>query len=265
MRFSNCLLTTTALLAFSANSAVYTPPLEVKQTQVIDTTTGNATNSYEVDGVEITLTEKDKVKARNWNLGNADWAKYKYAMEYTPRATWTPDLDPPIVLGNLAKTENERRKYARIMNQLEKDRRDREIAFQLSANAVLSELDPLIASKNKKQETGLAKVLPGNFDKLRSIFLDLSTCDTSCKTFLTLAVASTSNVTKLDIHATNANEKSVLELLNDIGLSQADIFARQITINAKRDNPYIEQYRNGGKVPFYITRTDKGTTRYHSN
>lgn len=54
-------------------------------------------------------------------------------MEYTPRGIWSPDLDPPIVLGNLSKTETERARYSRVMSALELGRRHREIAFQLTA------------------------------------------------------------------------------------------------------------------------------------
>lgn len=264
MRLTHLLIIHAVLLAFSANSAVYIPPLEVKQTQIIDSTSGLSTNSYEVDGIEIALTKEDQIKARNWNLSNTEWAQYKYVMQYTPRGVWTPNLDPPIVLGNLAKTDEERRRYGRLMNELERARQKGEINFQLAANSTLYDMNPSLSKKKHKQETGLAKALPGNFNKLRSIFVDIKACNAECKKFVTLAVASTSSVTKLDIHATNGNEKNVINLLNDIGLSIADIQARNITINAKRHNPMVEQYRNGGKVPYYINRTDDETTRLHS-
>lgn len=264
MRLTYSLVATAAVLAFSANSALYVPPLEVTQTQIIDNATGKSTNTYQVDGIEIELSKEDKTKARNWNLSNSEWAQYKYAMEYTPRGTWSPNLDPPIVLGNLADTDEERRRYGRLMNELERARQKREINFQLAANSTLSEMNPLLTNASRKQESGLAKDLPGSFDKLRSIFVDINTCDASCKKFITLAVASTSSSTKLDIHATNGNEIDVTNLLSDIGLSLADLQVRQVTINAHRNNPMIERYRDGGKVPFFINRTDQETTRYHN-
>lgn len=256
------LVSVAAALAFSANSAVYVPKLEVQQTKVIDTNTGNTTVSYAIDGIDIELTKEDKIKAKNWNLKNSDWVKYKYAIAYTPRGIWTPNLDPPIVLGNLATTDAERTYYGRIMNNLESNRRAREAAFQLAANKV-NRLDNVGLQNVTPPRKGLSKVLPEQFQKLRSIFLDIDDCDSDCKTFITLAIASTSSVTKLDIHATNGSEKQVFDLLGNLGMGQDEIESRKITIKANRNNPLVEKFRNGGKIPFYINRNESETTRYH--
>jgi hypothetical protein len=60
----------------SVANAIHIAPLQVERTQVVDTQTGNSRVTFAVDGIEIELTEKDKVKARNWNVNHSDWAKY---------------------------------------------------------------------------------------------------------------------------------------------------------------------------------------------
>ncbi len=52
-------------------NAIHIAPLQVERTQVVDTQTGNSRVTFAVDGIEIELTEKDKVKARNWNVNNS--------------------------------------------------------------------------------------------------------------------------------------------------------------------------------------------------
>lgn len=256
------LVSVAAALAFSANSAVYVPKLEVQQNKVIDSKTGNTNVTYAVDGIDIELTKEDRAKAKNWNLNDSDWAKYKYAIAYTPRGIWTPNLDPPIVLGNLATTDADRAYYGRIMNNLETNRREREVAFQKAANRV-NRLDNVGLQNISPPREGLSKVLPEQFQKLRSIFLDLDDCEVECKTFITLAIASTSSITKLDIHATNGTENQLFDLLGKLGLNQEEIENRKITIKANRNNPLVKKFSNGGRVPFYINRNDSETTRYH--
>lgn len=261
------IMTLSVILSFTANSAglskPYIPNLKVEETKILETDTGESKTTYKVDGIEIKLSKKDKVRARNWNLKNSDWAKYKYALEYTPRGTWTPNLDPPIVLGNLAKSETERRYYANIMNKIEVDRREREVGFQLSANALIFQANPMLNPDRVEPKTGIGKQLPEQLDRLRSIFLDVSDCNANCKRFITLAIATTSSRTKLDIHATGGSADSVRSLLNSIGVSQETIERKHISVSAKRRNDKVFEFQNGGSIPYYVNRTDEGSSRIH--
>lgn len=239
--------------------------LRVEKTQVIDSKTGNSERQYLIDGLEIVLSEKDKRLASNWNLSDGDWAKYKYIIEYTPRGTWTPDLDPPIVLGNYATTQAERMHYAKIMNELELARRDRELAFQEAAIKAIYQKEPSTNPNIKKPNTGLASQLSDNRDTLRSLFIDLEACDADCKIFSTLAIATSPSTTKLDIHFTRATAAQAESFLKEIGVTDERKKSKAISVNASLNNDLVEMYRGGGKVPYYIIKTDADSKRIHIN
>ncbi|MFC5079586.1 hypothetical protein VTH8203_01348 [Vibrio thalassae] len=253
------------LLALPNSALAYThQSLKVITTQTINAETGNSDQSFTVDGLEITLSEKDKRLAKNWNLSHGDWAKYKYIIEYTPRGTWTPDLDPPIVLGNYATTEEERMHYARKMNEIELARRDRELAFQDAAIRAIYQSVPSVNPNIPKPKTGIAARLTEGRTTLRSLFIDYKTCDSKCKIFSTLAIATSPSDSKLDIHMTNATGPQAEQFLSDIGVTENKKQQKAISVNASLNNHMVEKHRNGGTVPYYLVTMDTETKRFHS-
>ncbi|MFL7013627.1 hypothetical protein [Enterovibrio norvegicus] len=237
--------------------------LEVTQSKIIDSELGNSKYQYQINGIEIELTESEKHKAKNWRLTEQDWAKYKYVMEYLPRGLWTPNLDPPIVLGNLAATDEERLRLAKIQNAIEMERMKGEADFAKAVTLLAYMENPSSNPNYQTPRTGIAAKLPSNKDTLRSIFVDLKTCDSQCKTFITLALASSSSSTKIDLHVTGGNERATLDLLNQIGINENKIRSKSISISASIKNPAVEKFRNGGTVPFHLTKTGEETLRSH--
>ena len=67
--------------------------------------------------------------AHAWGLTKQEWRDY-LRIKQGPRGYWSPDLDPLTTLGIHANTEAKRRKYARLLAQLEKTRIEQELAFQ---------------------------------------------------------------------------------------------------------------------------------------
>lgn len=244
-----------SVAASSQSTALHVAELKVKTTQVIDAKSGTSHTRYEVDGIDISLTREDEVKAKNWNLTPTDWVKYKYAMEFTPRGTWSPDLDPPIVLGNLAKTEAERVKYGRIMNTLELDRRSREIAFQLSAISALPKED----KKTTEPTSALSQALPANKSILKSIFIDTATCDNKCNQFVLMEVAGTSNRTKLNIIFTTEDQTKQQTILNNSGLNADKVKSKDVSITTNQE--LSTKYKGNNTYPFLIIQNDEGVTR----
>lgn len=238
-----------------ATNKIHVAELKVKTTQLIGLDGKGQETKYEVDGIEIELTPSDKAKAKNWNLRNEDWVKYKYAMKYTPRGIWSPDLDPPIVLGNLSKTEAERARYSRVMNALELDRRHREIAFQLTA---IYEL-PTEEADEIKPSTALSRALPPEKTILKSIFIDTATCEKECIHFVLLETAGTSTRTKLNIIFTTDDKSKQEKILLGAGITNTKIRDKQITVVT--DAETTQQYREGFDFPFLIIQNDEGLTR----
>lgn len=249
----------TAFWSLNAN-ALYIAPLQVEEIQVVSSETGNSVFEYTVDGVEIELTEKDKIRAKNWNLTNADWAKYKYLMEYTPRGMWTPNIDPPLALGNAAQTEKDRYYYINIQNQIEMARTKADDAMLDTTNRLIALHNPSI----KAPVSQLQSQLPTNKDTLRSIFVDLNDCDAQCKTFVTLAIASSSSSTQLDMHFNGGDENNARAWLSQIGVDENKIQTKGINISAMYRNETVKKFANGVRGAFYLNKTESGTIRYEN-
>lgn len=92
------------------------------------------------------------VKAANqhivslWSLSMQEWQRYQQLMQ-GPAGRWYPQLDPPEVLGILARTKAEQRHYATLVVQQRKARIDRELAFNRAVQEAwvreYSELKPI--------------------------------------------------------------------------------------------------------------------------
>ncbi|MGR5296843.1 hypothetical protein ACPV5U_24515 [Vibrio mediterranei] len=241
-------------------SATYLASLQVEKTQVINPEIGQSAFKYLVDDIEIEMSEKDRHLAKNWNLTQEDWAKYLYIMEYTPRGLWTPDLDPPIALGNYARTEEERLYYVKIMNSLEENRRKRELALEATS---IRHIKSTLAGAQQSQQSGMAAKLTENRDTLRSVFIDLKNCNNDCKIFVTMAIATSPASTKLDIHFTNAKPSEANRFLKDIGITDERREAKAISVNAAPINAAVLRFSNGGKLPYYIIKNDEIEKRVH--
>ncbi|WP_017941442.1 MULTISPECIES: TIGR03759 family integrating conjugative element protein [unclassified Thioalkalivibrio] len=85
--------------------------------------------------------ETAPARTQHWDLSDAEWERYDAIME-GPRGLWSPDLDPIWVLGIHAETERERRYYAELAVEQERDRVTGELAFQHAYDAAWDRLYP---------------------------------------------------------------------------------------------------------------------------
>ncbi|WP_018995384.1 TIGR03759 family integrating conjugative element protein [Thioalkalivibrio sp. ALJ2] len=95
--------------------------------------------------------EASPARTQHWDLSDAEWEQYDSIME-GPRGLWTPDLDPIWVLGIHAETERERRYYAELAVEQERERVAGELAFQHAYDAAWDRLYPdrvLIESRDR--------------------------------------------------------------------------------------------------------------------
>ncbi|MDG1752972.1 MAG: hypothetical protein P8I03_15140 [Thalassotalea sp.] len=123
-----------------------TPLSKVKNTKEDSTeiiTTSEQAKTYE-ELIEYynTLNALDKARAKSWRLSEKEYGRYKLLKETSPRAIWTPSIDPITLLGAEARTEQERVKYARLFNQIELERTEKDIAFGVAQNEDLKRLSP---------------------------------------------------------------------------------------------------------------------------
>lgn len=75
------------------------------------------------------IRETLREQAQEWGLTERDWERYETLMEGA-RGIWSPDLDPITALGVEARTDAERRRYAELLVEVERERVEREFAFE---------------------------------------------------------------------------------------------------------------------------------------
>lgn len=87
---------------------------------------------------------QQKVIAGEWRLTANDYAHYLWLMTNTPNALYYKgrNLDPSWILGFNAKDEQERQKYVVIAIQNERNRIEKELAFQRDFTQLQQQLFP---------------------------------------------------------------------------------------------------------------------------
>ena len=79
--------------------------------------------------------------AREWGLTPQEWSRFQTVME-GPRGIYSPGLDPLTALGIEAKSEEERRRYAELQVRAERQRIDKELAYQRAYDQAFARLYP---------------------------------------------------------------------------------------------------------------------------
>ena len=86
-------------------------------------------------------------QARSWGLTQDEWRRYESLME-GQRGIWSPNLDPITALGVEARTDAERMRYARLLVEIEKQRVERELAFQRAYDQAWQDMHPELSPIN---------------------------------------------------------------------------------------------------------------------
>lgn len=79
--------------------------------------------------------------AREWGLTGDEWQRYQTLMN-GPRGVYSPGLDPLTALGIEARTSEERRRYAELQVKAERERVDKELAYQRAYDQAFAALYP---------------------------------------------------------------------------------------------------------------------------
>lgn len=83
--------------------------------------------------------------AQEWSLTSKEYERYQEVMR-GPRGVYSPGLDPLTALGIEARSDSERRRYAELQVQAERQRVDRELAYQRAYDEAYQRLFPGIKS-----------------------------------------------------------------------------------------------------------------------
>jgi integrating conjugative element protein (TIGR03759 family) len=79
--------------------------------------------------------------ARAWGLSPEEWTRYQTVMQ-GPRGIYSPGLDPLTALGIEAESAEERVRYAEMQVKAERQRIDKELAYQRAYDQAFSRLYP---------------------------------------------------------------------------------------------------------------------------
>ena len=130
---------------------------------------GGAAPSVQQFTSESTLSQgklHDKA-AQEWGLTSREYERYQEVMQ-GPRGVYSPGLDPLTALGIEARSDSERRRFAELQVQAERQRVDRELAYQRAYDEAYQRLFPGIkaieisASPSARAESGSVPALKGN-------------------------------------------------------------------------------------------------------
>lgn len=148
-----------ALFSFIALSFSVSAANSIKSvdTQMI-TSAESALNNKQLNDYFSQLSPLDKAKAKSWGLSTTEWSKYKRLKETSSRAVLVPNIDPITLLGTEAKTDSERKYYARLFNDMEIKRSIQDVAFGFAQNADIQRRTPgHNAFKSSKEKRNLRK------------------------------------------------------------------------------------------------------------
>jgi integrating conjugative element protein (TIGR03759 family) len=185
------------------------------------------------------LTETERVqRAEAWGLRIEEWQRFETLMQ-GQRGLWSPDLDPILVLGIHARSDEERRRYAELAVEQERARVAGELAFQRAYDEAWRRLYPdelMIDTAALGLGRPQASPAVGATDNTRRILLftrvqDCPACDALLPSVLarssTLAVG-------LDIFLLDTgpgDDAAVRAWAGERGIPLERVRTRQITLN----------------------------------
>ena len=201
-------------------------------------------DSQLVESTSIELREEQSRfdQARNWGLTQDEWRRYQSLME-GQRGIWSPNLDPITALGVEARTDAERMRYARLLVEIEKQRVERELAFQLAYDQAWQEMHPELSPVNtffshdntriNSQFTELeTRVAQSPVERITLVIAD--PCD-ACDAVVNRLVAIDANV---DIYVAGAeNDADIRRWAMRMALPVDRVRSRNITLNHYTGEP----------------------------
>jgi len=178
------------------------------------------------------LSDEERARAREWNLTDRDWVKYREIMSGR-RGTWSPDLDPISALGVMETDPEERRRYANLWMQVESKRVELELAFEVERMAAAKRYHgntPLIQDQQWKREWERKKnarthevamfVEPTCIDKCRELYNEVT------------ATTGEKGSGRLDIYfAPGTSADDIGQWAQAVGIDPQEVRDRKVTLN----------------------------------
>lgn len=209
---------------------------------------------------QSSLAYSDHDRAKQWDLTNTEWQRYKTLMQGI-RGSISPAMISPIeVLGIHAESKADRRKYAERWAQMLRDDTEQILAFQqavIKANERLYSNQPLIDISKLKQRQSKITLNPGDRLLFFTTTTDCSTCDAQLSVLLSKTRLS---AVKLDIFllGTEGQDEAARQWAQTHNIPPELVRQHAITINHDKGTlTRLSQYQ--GKPPYLMLQSPDGT------
>lgn len=189
---------------------------------------------------ETGVSESLRADALAWGLDEDELDRYDSLMQGS-RGIWSPGLDPVTTLGIEAETQEERRRYAEMLVEVEKARVERELAFQRAYDEAWARLYPnelpiTPFRVNEQAEENVSFFPSGTSSASRlSVHVAADGCARCDETVDELLASGT----PMDVFVIDSDgDDSVIRTwARDRAIPVSRVQSREITLNHGRDQP----------------------------
>ncbi len=194
-----------------------------------------------------------------WGLTKKDWAIYQTLMQGS-RGILSPHLDPITALGVEASGEVERQRYAELHVKFEKQRVEKELAFQRSVDAAWDRLYPKAQLIDMEKIKNIQNRSSVNLTAGRLLFFTSINSCIKCEQALNVLLEQAKQGRDLDIFLLDAkNDNAIRSWAKTHQIPREKVIARSITLNHDQGRlAMISQFT--GQVPYVAVKV--GHNRY---
>ena len=196
-----------------------------------------------------------------WGLTRLDWKAYQSLMQ-GHRGLLSPNLDPITALGVEAETRIERRRLAEIHLLFEKERVEKELAFQREVDQAWTRLYPRAQLIDMKKIEQAQKLKESGYTshKGRLLFFTTVSACAECDSALSVLLEQVNNGRELDIFIASAtSDTQIRDWAKAHNIAPEKVRARTVTLNHDKGKlGMISQFT--AKVPYVAVKV--GMNRY---
>ncbi len=212
---------------------------------------------------QINSQNTDPKEYEVWGLTRQDWTSYQSLMQ-GHRGILSPNLDPITALGVEANTQVERRRFAEIHVRFEKQRVEKELAFQRAVDQAWTRFYPKaqLIDMNKIEQAQYSMPGQKKVEQLKGHLLFFTTvkpCST-CDNALPALLEQVNKGRQLDIYIESAKSDAQIRQWAKVhGIPPQQVHSRNITLNHDKGKlAMISQFT--GQVPYVAVKV--GNNRY---
>lgn len=220
-------------------SLALSPPLMATETRQL--------NKASIES-QPSITPDKSEAAREWGLSPQEWTRYQQIMQ-GPRGIQSPGLDPLSALGIEAQSADERQRFAELQVHTERQRVDKELAYQLAYDQAFARLypDEKIIQLSSPQSSPATPRSVLKSDGRLAMFVE-----ENCKSCIVSVQRLQKQKQAFDLYfiGGQGDDERIRRWAILAGIEPASVRSRQVTLN--HDDGRWLGLRLGGKLPALV-------------